>query len=432
MDVKNNTFWGLILQPGKRYEQIVEKSFHVSMAALDVASVSANANPNTQVMINVDGQEFILCHLNKNRNPQQTLDLNFQGGDSLALYVDGQTPVPVHLTGFYNEIDDDDMEDMTMSDMSDEEEAPDLVPVTKAASLKKSKGKSIGAMGDVAENGSKRKGSPVKEIVPKKAKVQDAVDDDSDDDDDEDADEDDEDEDDDEDDDEVEAEEEEEGFSDEEDDDEEDDEDEDDEDDDDDDESDGEPEIPLKRTQPVALKKDKLSASVEKSRKENGSVSVSESPKKKKNTDQNSAEAQKTPVQQKKKEPVTPNQQMKKEPVTPKSAKKTIGGGVMIEDLIVGSGAVAKRGRPVSVYYVGRLKQNNKQFDQTVGGPGFKFRLGAKEVIKGWDVGVEGMKVGGKRRITCPPHMAYGSRGSPPVIPPNSALVFEVTLKNVH
>ncbi|KAK4883663.1 hypothetical protein RN001_006982 [Aquatica leii] len=64
-------------------------------------------------------------------------------------------------------------------------------------------------------------------------------------------------------------------------------------------------------------------------------------------------------------------------------------------------------------------------------GAGFKFRLGKQEVIKGWDVGVVGMKVGGRRRIICPPAMAYGQKGSPPAIPPNSSLVFEVELKNV-
>lgn len=413
MEDQNNTFWGLILQPGKRYEQVVEKSFHVSMAALDISG--GNDKATVQVMINVDGQEFIVCHLSKNRNPQQTLDLNFQGGDSLALYVDGQSPQPVHLTGFYNEMDDDDdMEGLEMSDMSDEEEVPELIPA-KLASAKKAMLKAKQAGKGDGEAAAKRKGSPVKESPQKKTKLQQAVEQEEDSDDDEDDDEEGEEEEDDEDE-EGEDEEVEEGFSDEaEDDDEDDDDDEEDDDDDDDDEDDDEeevdePPIPLKKSKSPAAKKDLGQA--------NGVVKTSETPKKKGAA---AEQAQKTPVQQE-----------KKAAQTPKSAKKTIGGGVMIEDLIPGSGPVAKKGRPVSVYYIGRLKQNNKQFDQTTGGPGFKFRLGGKEVIKGWDVGVEGMKVGGKRRITCPPHMAYGARGSPPVIPPNSVLVFDVTLKNVH
>ena len=430
MEDKNSTFWGLILQPGKRYEQVVEKSFHVSMAALDISS--GNDKATVQVMINVDGQEFILCHLSRNRNPQQALDLNFQGGDSLALYVDGQSPQPVHLTGFYNEMDDDDdLDELEMSDMSDEEEVPELVPAKLGSAKKKALAlvqKELGK-GD-GEATTKRKGSPVKESPQKKTKLHNAVqsskdsEDDDDDDDDEDGEEEVEEEEDidDEDgeDEEIDGEDEEveEGFSDEEDDDEEDDDEEDDDDDDDEDDEEEvkESPIPLKKSKSLDIKKEQVQMVA----KANGVAKAEETPKKKKRAA--AEEAQKTPTQQEKKKPAQ----------TPKSPKRTIGGGVMIEDMIVGNGPVAKRGRPVSVYYVGRLKQNNKQFDQTTGGPGFKFRLGAKEVIKGWDVGVEGMKVGGKRRITCPPHMAYGARGSPPVIPPNSALVFDVTLKNVH
>lgn len=113
-------------------------------------------------------------------------------------------------------------------------------------------------------------------------------------------------------------------------------------------------------------------------------------------------------------------------------AQKILPGGVQITDLKVGAGPEAKPGKKVQVYYEGRLKTNNKIFDSTKSGAGFKFNLGRGEVIKGWDIGVSGMKVGGKRRIVCPPNVAYGPKGSPPVIPPNSTLVFDVELKNVH
>lgn len=116
----------------------------------------------------------------------------------------------------------------------------------------------------------------------------------------------------------------------------------------------------------------------------------------------------------------------------PKSAARQVAGGVTIEDLRPGKGPEAKTGRRVSVYYEGRLKSNNKVFDSTKAGDGFKFSLGRGEVIKGWDAGVLGMKVGGKRRITCPPHAAYGARGSPPTIPPNATLVFDVELRGVN
>lgn len=108
-------------------------------------------------------------------------------------------------------------------------------------------------------------------------------------------------------------------------------------------------------------------------------------------------------------------------------------GGLMYQDTEVGNGGEAKPGKKVQVYYTGRLKSNNKVFDQAKpSGPGFKFILGRGEVIKAWDLGITGMKVGGKRRLICPPQLAYGHKGNPPVIPPNATLVFDVELKNVY
>uniref|UniRef100_A0A0A1X275 peptidylprolyl isomerase n=2 Tax=Zeugodacus cucurbitae TaxID=28588 RepID=A0A0A1X275_ZEUCU len=124
--------------------------------------------------------------------------------------------------------------------------------------------------------------------------------------------------------------------------------------------------------------------------------------------------------------------EQQKQPQQKAGGERVITGGVKIEDIRVGNGPEAKSGKRAQVFYEGRLKSNNKVFDSLKTGAGFKFGLGRGEVIKGWDVGVVGMKVGGKRRITCPPHMAYGARGSPPTIPPNSTLVFEVELKGVH
>lgn len=106
-------------------------------------------------------------------------------------------------------------------------------------------------------------------------------------------------------------------------------------------------------------------------------------------------------------------------------------GGLMAQELKVGSGAEAKPGRKVQVFYEGRLKTNNKVFDSAKVGKGFKFSLGKGEVIKGWDIGITGMKVGGRRRLVIPPGLAYGSKGQPPVIPQNATLVFDVELKNV-
>jgi FKBP-type peptidyl-prolyl cis-trans isomerase len=98
------------------------------------------------------------------------------------------------------------------------------------------------------------------------------------------------------------------------------------------------------------------------------------------------------------------------------------------EDLVVGAGAEAQSGRVVSVHYTGTLTTGVK-FDSSLDrGRPFDFPLGAGRVIKGWDEGVVGMKVGGKRKLTIPPEMGYGAQGFPGVIPPNATLVFEVEL----
>lgn len=101
------------------------------------------------------------------------------------------------------------------------------------------------------------------------------------------------------------------------------------------------------------------------------------------------------------------------------------------EDLVVGSGALAESGRKVSVHYTGTLTDGSK-FDSSLDrGRPFSFVLGAGSVIKGWDQGVLGMKVGGKRRLTIGPDLAYGARGFPPVIPANATLIFEIELLDV-
>jgi len=102
------------------------------------------------------------------------------------------------------------------------------------------------------------------------------------------------------------------------------------------------------------------------------------------------------------------------------------------EDLQVGSGDEAKTGKTVSVHYTGTLT-NGSKFDSSLDrGKPFEFELGAGRVIKGWDQGVVGMKVGGKRKLTIPSDLAYGARGFPPVIPPDSTLVFEIELLGVR
>ncbi|HET7295354.1 MAG TPA: FKBP-type peptidyl-prolyl cis-trans isomerase [Vicinamibacteria bacterium] len=103
---------------------------------------------------------------------------------------------------------------------------------------------------------------------------------------------------------------------------------------------------------------------------------------------------------------------------------------LVVEDLVVGTGAVAATGDTVTVHYVGTLT-NGQRFDSSYDrGQPFTFRLGAGQVIAGWEQGIPGMRVGGKRRLTIPPSLGYGSRPNGP-IPANSTLIFEVDLLSI-
>ena len=106
--------------------------------------------------------------------------------------------------------------------------------------------------------------------------------------------------------------------------------------------------------------------------------------------------------------------------------------GLKYVDQVVGTGDAAVAGKTVNVHYTGWL-ENGKKFDSSVDrGQPFSFPLGAGRVIKGWDEGVQGMKVGGKRKLTIPSDLGYGSRGAGGVIPPNATLIFDVELLGVR
>ena len=112
----------------------------------------------------------------------------------------------------------------------------------------------------------------------------------------------------------------------------------------------------------------------------------------------------------------------------PTGQEVTLAGGLKYVDLKVGDGDIAEAGEMANVHYTGWLTDGTK-FDSSVDrGQPFQFRIGAGNVIRGWDEGVKGMRIGGKRHLTIPPDMGYGANGYPPVIPANATLVFDVEL----
>ncbi len=106
---------------------------------------------------------------------------------------------------------------------------------------------------------------------------------------------------------------------------------------------------------------------------------------------------------------------------------------LVLDDLTIGDGEVAEKGQTAEVHYLGVSWSTGKEFDASWNrGATFKFKLGMSQVIAGWDQGVAGMKVGGRRKITIPPHLGYGKRGAGGVIGPDETLVFVVDLVSVR
>jgi len=470
----SESFFGLIVKPNKRYDTVVKKAFRISKACIEPATMEGDKV--TSLYLEYDGEEFIIANLYKGQM-SELLDLSFNLNEKISFKVDG--PGIVHLTG--NTIDEDEppgmedfLDDDEMESASEEEkeETPEPKQKKRKNEANKKDAKKIKLDSTATSNG--------------KADDEESSDDDSDDSSDETgaetttlseldstanfAEEEDSD---DSDDDSDEGEEEEEGS-----------------DDDSDEESEAEesPAKPAKTNGDVSpSKKAKLEA---KAKADSPKKQVEMTPKNKKEgkPDKTPKQENKTPkaevktpkaegktpkaevktpkaeVKTPKVEAKTPKQdgktpkQESKTPkqdgktpkqdgktpktpkpenkllkdqgaATPKSAKKFSVGGVIVEDIRVGTGPDVKKGKMVGMYYAGRLQSNNKQFDACQSGKPFKFRLGAGEVIKGWDTGIMGMKTGGKRKLTIPANLAYGSRGAPPDIPANATLVFDIECK---
>jgi len=436
-----NVFWGLVIKPGKRYETTVQEPFRITKACVEPAT--AKDGKITSVYVENDiNEEFIIANLNL-KSFNEGLDLSFNEGEKICFKVDGSGTV--HLTG--NLLDDpppgadmfdmDDSEDDSEAMEDSEEETVEAgdkikeVSEKEAAKLKRKKeqaenGKKKKAK--VSENGDSTIDTTVGDLDDTNnfAEEEDSEDDDDDDDEsDDDSDEAttdvttdfadttaaDDDSDDDDDDSDEESEE----------------------------ESKPEPkkskqkeETPKKEGKSKEVKTPKQEVKTPKSEKK---AEAGKTPKQETKTPKQEAKTPKQDAKTPKQETKTPKQEAKApkdDSKTPgKTPKRTIKGGIQVEDIKEGSGPECKPGSSVGMYYEGRLKSNNKKFDGLKAGDPFKFKLGGGQVIKGWDLGILGMKVGGKRKLTIPPKLAYGESGAPPDIPPNSTLVFDIECKFV-
>ncbi len=129
---------------------------------------------------------------------------------------------------------------------------------------------------------------------------------------------------------------------------------------------------------------------------------------------------------------VEPNKAETSLPIATPTLSKEIMDKLKIEDLKVGTGVEVKAGDKVKIHYTGTL-ENGKKFDSSLDrGQPFETQIGVGQVIKGWDMGVVGMKVGGKRKLVIPPELGYGDREIPGVIPANSTLIFDVELLSIN
>ncbi|XP_075540519.1 46 kDa FK506-binding nuclear protein-like [Dermacentor variabilis] len=373
-------FWGVTLESGKRYSQVVDMSYHLSMAALEP---KPGGEP-VMVMLEHAKAEFLLCTLDQAHARQVALDLNFVEGEEVTFFLNGRGTV--HLTGYLTDgLQDDDVssdeeeeeeEEASLPDEEEEEEEDNQLTMARKRPSKRSKKLKQSLL--QAVNGESEDDDSDFDV----SKVEDATEDDDDD-------------------------EEEDEVSDE--------------------EPKPAPTLPHKRPAQKRIPGKPMSNTSP--LKEQGTTSAPSAdpqdgvPKKKRKK-----------IKKQRTDGATVGSEGPKIQQSPLGGGAgedgtTLPGGVISTDLRVGSGPVAKPGKNVHVYYTGRLA-NSHVFDSCRTGKAFSFRLGKHEVIKGWETGIQGMKVGGRRRLVIPASQAYGSTRMG-VIPPNSTLYFDVELKAV-
>ncbi|KFM57712.1 FK506-binding protein 4, partial [Stegodyphus mimosarum] len=463
--VSRNEFWGICCESGKRYYQNVKDRFFVTMAAIEPRPEADELieNPYVSLLLKHDGSEYLLCTLKYNTILQVNLNLHFSQGENITFYLRGEGPV--HLSG-YHILNDKDVEEEEKAmginhsgNVGNDVEASETK--SKVSKVKKEKVEVPNEEEIMCDDDEEQEeesddeeelleeidGNAIVSWEERRAKkvakqlcAAAAMDDDEEDDEEEDADfsidmklsdEDDNDEDDDE----VDEEEEEDELEDDDDGDEEAVEEESSSNDDDEEEE----EVPSKKVQistPGPSKRKMLSPGLqERKRKKksepkqtaevvevdsevvnfeelsdsgeiNSSIGHTPMPKKK---FKSCTKPDSTPLLKKGKDKKNLDL-IKEQSSSRKTYNKQLPCGVEYEDVKIGSGPPARRGKYVHVNFVGKL-ENGKVFDDRSGGKPFSFRMGENHVIKGLDRGIEGMKVGGRRRLKIPPRLGYGRMG---------------------
>jgi len=414
---KMNAFWALEIEPNKVYTQVPPTDLHLTQAALDSKAKTTN---RVVLECSVDGGTFTLGSLRLNQVEQFPLDIILDGNQEVSFHVKGEASV--HLFGYYmdnqDESDDDDDHFSHMldeSDFSDEleegeeedEEGNDLEegdeikplpkskPVLKIDDSKKRKNEADGQPAQSKKTKSTEQSAETSELLSRplskkeKRKLK-------------------------------EQEESQETPK-------------------------STPQTPkaVKEVQDTPKSNKKENQNTPKPNKENQntpkntpkptkeSKDTPKPTKERQDTPKSAKEPQDTPRPNNKKKAETPSDASDESSGTPlkESAIKKLPNGLVIEDVLLGAGAAIQDGKKVGVKYIGRFP-DGKVFDSSSKRP-FSFRFGVGSVIKGWDMGLKGMKVGGKRKLIVPSNLGYGAKGAPPGIPPNATLHFEIELVEV-
>lgn len=399
------------MESGKHYSQVVNTSYHLSMAALEPRHSGTSPNKHVKLMLEHAKAEFLLCTLHYEKVLQVPLDLNFVEGEEVTFFIQGEGTV--HLTGYLTDMNKLQESDATSDEESSVEEVEDdnltsrLLQVEDEDSEDSDFTPGKASKSKPVQNGPKKAKASKTEIASQEDGISDEADlaeDGTEDEDEEQSGEDEE----------QSGEEEQPG--------EESGEDEEQSGEEEEGEDDEEEVAATPVVTPGVLKRkygqqEFSKRSTKKSSLSNTSVTADEtSPEEKARKKRKRSKRDSNTTLQPEHSPMDKNQTV-------------LQGGIQSQDLRIGSGPVAKPGKNVHVYYTGKLA-NNKEFDSCRSGKAFSFKMGKGDVIKGWDIGIQGMRVGGKRRLVVPPSQGYGNARAG-AIPPNSTLYFDVELKAV-